>query len=145
MPSDRRRKKKSGVIEHPPALRLHRRRRAGSPSERAAAPTQRMLLRAESRYYAAVPCPSFLPSFLSLPNDVFPAIGFPREQWPEKRTKRRGGERRSRGKGRKARGRKKQIAHILFSVYHFFLRLTICIYAQSDRGKGRGREQTEER
>jgi len=64
VPSDRRRKKKSGVIEHPPALRLHRRRRAGSPSERAAAPTQRTLLRAESRYYAAVPCPSFLPSFL---------------------------------------------------------------------------------
>lgn len=69
------RKKKSSVIERSPALRLRLRRRAGSPSERAAVPTQRALSR--GRYYAAV----FLPSFLSLPNDVFPAIGFPREQW----------------------------------------------------------------
>lgn len=28
-----------------------------------------------------MPQSSFLPSFLSLPNDVFPAIGFPCEQW----------------------------------------------------------------
>lgn len=35
--------------------------------------------------------PSFLPSFLSLPNDVFPAIGFPREQWLGDRAEGSGG------------------------------------------------------
>lgn len=34
--------------------------------------------------------PSCLPSFLSLSNDVFPAIGFPCEQWLGGRTRRRG-------------------------------------------------------
>lgn len=95
MPPSRCREKKSGVIEHSPAPRL----RPPPPKEQQLR-AQRALSRAGSRYYAAVPRLSFLPSFLSLPNDVFPAIGFPREQWlggwtrgPEdEREKREGGE-----------------------------------------------------
>lgn len=111
-----------------PRLRLRLRRRTGSPSERAAAPTQRALSRAGSRYYAAV----FLPSFLSLPNDVFPAIGFPCEQWLGGWT------------GEEGKHEEKGVdsAHPLL-IHRLFLRSTV--YTRKMIGRGKKGRKTEER
>lgn len=76
---DAARKKRSSVIERSLALRLRLRRRAGLPFRKSSSSdTKDALAGGES---LLCPRSSFLPSFLSLPNDVFPAIGFLCEQW----------------------------------------------------------------
>lgn len=128
MPPSHCRKKKSGVIEHSPALRLHR--RVDFPSERAAdfdtKGGESLLCRGSS---------SFLPSFLSLPNDVFPAIGFPCEQWLRGRTGRE-------GEGGKHEEKGADSVHPLL-IHRLFLRFTVCTRKTMGRGK-KGRK-TEER
>ena len=120
------------MIEHSPALRQspssspsHR-----LPSERTAAPTQRALSRARSRYYAAVPRLSFLPSFLSLPNDVFPAIGFLREQWLGGRIGSREGE--------KHEEKGVDNAHPLL-IHWLFLCFMVYMYKMKERRRRRRR------
>lgn len=113
MPLDRRRKKKSSVIEHPPALRLHRHRRAGFSSERTAASDTKDALASEESLLCRGSL-SFLPSFL--PFCHFLTMYFPllvsRANNGQKRGRNIEGERRSpREREKSARKKKTDSAH----------------------------------